>query len=107
MSVPDTRKARPAPAVNGAGLGKDADGSQAVGDRAPDRHLQRPDRTTRFPTTTPEASGPRTPILPLCSRPPAGPGGLLLCLRRHLSGGLGRAYPSRRPASVPWVTATA
>jgi hypothetical protein len=30
---------------DGAGLGRDADGSQAVGDRAPERHLQRPDRT--------------------------------------------------------------
>jgi hypothetical protein len=58
MSVPATQKARPAPAVDEAGLGRDADGSQAVGDRVPERHLQRPDRTPRFPATTPEVSGP-------------------------------------------------
>jgi hypothetical protein len=58
MSVPDTRKARPAPAVNGAGLGRDADGSRAVGDRTPDRHLQRPDRPPRFRRPPPKVSGP-------------------------------------------------
>jgi hypothetical protein len=58
MSVPDTRKARPAPAVNGAGLGRDADGSRAVGDRTPDRHLQRPDRPPRFRRPPPKVSPP-------------------------------------------------
>jgi hypothetical protein len=74
---------------DGAGLVRDADGSRAVGDRVPDRHLQRPDRTPRFPATTPEVAGPpRTPILSLCPHPPAGAGGLVLCLRWNLLGGL-------------------
>jgi hypothetical protein len=30
----------------------------------------------RFPAATPEVSGPRTPIHPLCPHPPAGAGGL-------------------------------
>jgi hypothetical protein len=44
---------------DGAGLGRDADGSQAVGDRAPERHLQRPDQTGRLPNQHPR--GLRTP----------------------------------------------
>jgi hypothetical protein len=74
---------------DGAGLGRGADGSQAVGDRAPDRHLQRPDRTSPVPGDHPRGLRlPRTPILPLSPRPPAGSGGLVLCLRWNLSGGL-------------------
>lgn len=46
---------------DGAGLVRDADGSRAVGDRVPERHLQRPDRTPRFPATTPEVAGPPEP----------------------------------------------
>jgi hypothetical protein len=71
-----------------AGPVRDADESQAVGDRVPDRHLQRPDRTPRFPATTPEVSGPPEPRSFRCDPIPAGSGGPLLCLRRNLSGGL-------------------
>jgi hypothetical protein len=52
-----TAKGQARSVTAGAGLGRDADGSQAVGDRVPDRHLQRPDRTPD-PATTPEGSGP-------------------------------------------------
>jgi hypothetical protein len=73
---------------DGAGLVRDADGSRAVGDRVPERHLQRPDRTPGSRRPPPRLPDPRTPILPLYPRPPAGAGGLLLCLRWNLSGGL-------------------
>jgi hypothetical protein len=62
-----------------AGPARDAVGSQAVGDRVPDRHLQRPDRTPRFPATTPEVSGAPEPRSFRCDRwhirqpVPAGP----------------------------------
>jgi hypothetical protein len=89
MSVPGTGKARPAPAVNGAGLGGDADGSQAVGNRGPDRHLQRPDRP---PGSRRPPRGRRTPEprsfrwVPVPLPVPAGPS----CdFRRNLWGGLG------------------
>jgi hypothetical protein len=85
MSVPATQKAR----RDGAGLGRDADGSQAVGDRAPERHLQRPDRTPQVPGDHPQ--GLRTPehrSFRCGPRPPAGSGGLVLRLRWNPSGGL-------------------
>jgi hypothetical protein len=95
MSVPATQKARPAPAVDEAGLGRDADGSQAVGDRVPERHLQRPDRTPPVPGDHPRGlRTPRTPILPLCPRPPAGSRGLL-CVSAGTSRE-DRGEPSRR-----------
>jgi hypothetical protein len=78
MSVPGT-KGQARSGRDGAGLGRDADGSQAVGDRAPERHLQRPDRTP--PNINPSAVSPS-------------PGGFRrapLCLRWNLSGGLRRA----------------
>ena len=88
MSVPGT-KGQARSGRDGAGLGRDADGSQAVGDRAPERHLQRPDRTPRFPATTSEVSGPPPNINPSAVSP--SPGGFRrapLCLRWNLSGGL-------------------
>jgi hypothetical protein len=73
---------------DGAGLGRDADGSQAVGDRAPERHLQRPDRPPPVPGDHPRGLRTPEPRSFRCARPPAGSGGLLLCLRWNLSGGL-------------------
>ena len=87
MCVPGRRKARPAPAVTERAWARRR-GAQAVGDRAPDRHLQRPDRTPRFPATPPEVSGPPNPDPSAVSPSPAGAGGSLLCLRRNLPGGL-------------------
>jgi hypothetical protein len=83
-----TAKGRARSGRDRAGPVRDADGSQAVGDRVPDRHLQRPDQTPRFPATTPEVSGPPNPDLSAVTPSPAGSGGPLLCLRRNLSGGL-------------------
>jgi hypothetical protein len=72
MSVPATDKASPAPAVT---------------ERA--RSAARSDPPSRVPGDHPRGlRTPRTPILPLCPHPPAGAGGLLLCLRWNLSGGL-------------------
>jgi hypothetical protein len=61
---------------DGAGLARDADGSQAVGDRVPERHLQRPNRTPPVPGDHPR--GLRTPEhRSFRCVPPAGSGGLL------------------------------
>jgi hypothetical protein len=106
MSVPDTRKARPAPAVNGAGLGRDADGSRAVGDRTPDRHLQRPDRPPRFRRPPPKVSGPPEHRFFRCVPIPLPvPAGSSCDFRRNLSEDCGEPSRRHRLPYVPPVTA--
>ena len=80
MSVPGTRKARPAPAYQVVGAGPiDLVHTTGIssGQTGP----------PGFPATPPRSPAPRTPILSLCPHPPAGADGLL-CLRWNLSGGL-------------------
>jgi hypothetical protein len=72
---------------DGAALGRDADGSQAVGDRAPERHLQRPDRTPvpgDHPPRSPDPEHRSFRCVPVPLPVPEG----LLCFRWNLSGGL-------------------
>jgi hypothetical protein len=78
MSVPGTRKARPAPAVTErawaempTGRGRWATASLT----GTSSGQTGPPGCRRPPPRSPDPS--RTPILPLCPRPPAGSGGLL------------------------------
>jgi hypothetical protein len=88
MSVPGRRKARPTPAVTERAWAEmpTGRGRWATAPLSGTSSGQTGPPGSRRP---PEVSGPpRTPILPLCPRPPAGAGGLLLRLRWNLSGGL-------------------
>jgi hypothetical protein len=88
MNVPGSRKARPAPAVTERAWAEMPTGRG--------RWATAPLSGTSSGQTGPPGSGdhprglrpPRTPILPLCPRPLAGSGGLPLCLRWNLLGGL-------------------
>ena len=104
MSVPGTSKARPAPAVNGAGPGGDADGSQAVGNRGPDG-TSSGQTGPPVPGDPPEVAGPSEPRsfrwVPVPLPVPAGPS----CVSAGTSGE-DWGEPSRRHRlwSVPPVT---
>jgi len=88
MRVPGTRKARPAPAVNGAGLAEMPTGRR--------RWATAPLTGTSSGQTRPPVPGdhprrspaPRTPILPPCPVPLPVPAGSSCDFRRNLWGGL-------------------
>jgi hypothetical protein len=89
MSVPGTRKARPAPAVTERAWAEMPTGRRRWATAPLTGTSSGQTGPPRFPATTPRGlRPPRTPILPLCPGPPAGSGGLLLCLRWNLLGGL-------------------
>jgi len=90
MSVPGTQKARPAPAVTERAWAEMPTGRRrwATAPLSGTSSGQTGLPGSRRPP--PRSPDPRTPILPLCPHPPAGAGGLVLCLRRNLSGGLRR-----------------
>jgi hypothetical protein len=106
MSVPGAQKARPAPAVTERAWPEMPTGRRRWATAPLSGTSSGRTGPPRFPATTPEVSGsPRTPILPLCPRPPAGSGGLLC-----VSAGTSRedcGEPSRRHRLpyVPPVTA--
>jgi hypothetical protein len=104
MSVP-VPKSQARSGRDGAGPGRDADGSQAVGDRAPERHLQRPDRAPPVPGDHPR--GLRTPehrsfrCVPV---PPAGSGELLCVSAGTSREDCGESSRRHRLPYVPSVT---
>ena len=79
MSVPGTRKARPAPSQPERAWAEMPTGRRRWATAPLTGTSSGQTRPPRFPGTTPEVSGLRTPILPLCPHPPAGAGGLVLC----------------------------
>jgi hypothetical protein len=103
MSVPGTQKARPAPAVTERAWAEMPTGRRRWA-TAPLTGTSSGQTGPPVPGDPPEVSDPRTPILPLCPRPPAGAGGLL-----GVSAGTSRedcGEPSRRHrlSYVPPVT---
>jgi hypothetical protein len=88
MSVPATRKARPAPAVTERAWAEMPTGRRRWATAPLSGTSSGQTGPPRFPATTPRSPDPPNTDPSAVSPSPAGSGGLVLCLRWNLSGGL-------------------
>jgi histidinol-phosphate phosphatase family protein len=90
---------------DGAGLAGDAGWSRATAPlTGTSSGGSGPPRVLRMTSPDGHPGPPGHRHLPLCPCPPAGTGGLLLCLRRYLCGGRAERSRRTRAPSVPRVT---